>query len=397
MNATHLECALCGLRHEANTIQNLCVECGKPLLVRYDLEKAALTLTLESLATRDSSLWRYQEVLPVEDPNNVVSFGEGWTPLLKADRLADSLPIKLNLLIKDEGQNPTQSFKARGMTAAISMAKELGVKKVAVPSAGNAAGAMAAYAARAGMEAFIFMPSDTPRANIVECEQTGAHVTLIDGLITDCGRIVAERKQSEGWFDVSTLKEPYRVEGKKTMGYELFEQFSSIQNPKSKIQNLPDVIIYPTGGGTGLIGMWKAFDEMEQMGWIDSKRPRMVTVQSETCAPIVTAFERGERFADEFENASTVASGLRVPKAIGDFLILDAIRASGGTAISVSDAELVKAVGEIGAAEGIFTAPEGAACLPALRRLIEQGLVTERETVVLFNTGSGIKYLEAFE
>jgi threonine synthase len=402
MNVTHLECALCGLRHEAQTLQNLCVECGKPLLVRYDLEKAAQSLTPRSLASRESSLWRYREVLPVDDPANVVTFGEGWTPLLRADKLAASLPIKLNLLIKDEGQNPTQSFKARGMTAAISMAKELGVKKVAVPSAGNAAGAMAAYAARAGIEAFIFMPSDTPRANIVECEQTGAHVTLVDGLITDCGKIVAERKEGEGWFDVSTLKEPYRVEGKKTMGYELAEQLadSKLQfagSSQSKLKfALPDIIIYPTGGGTGLIGMWKAFDEMEQMGWIDSRRPRMVTVQSATCAPIVRAFEKDERFAEEFENASTVASGLRVPKAIGDFLILDAIRASGGTAIAVSDNELVKAVGEIGSAEGIFAAPEGAACLPALRKLIDQVLVKEDETVVLFNTGSGIKYLEAF-
>ena len=396
MNITHLECALCGHRHEARTLQNLCVECGKPLLVRYDLEKAAETLAPGALTSRESSLWRYREVLPVEDERNIVSFGEGWTPLLSAEQLSRSLPIKLNLFIKDEGQNPTQSFKARGMTAAISMAKELGIKKVAVPSAGNAAGAMAAYAARAGMEAYIFMPSDTPKANVIECEQTGAHVTLIDGLITDCGKIVAERKEAEGWFDVSTLKEPYRVEGKKTMGYELFEQFSSIQNPKSKFQNLPDVIIYPTGGGTGLIGMWKAFDEMEQMGWIGSERPRMVTVQSETCAPIVRAFENGERFADEFEDASTVASGLRVPKAIGDFLILDAIRASGGTAISVSDDELVKAVGEIGAAEGIFAAPEGAACLPALGKLIEADQVKEGETVVLFNTGAGVKYLEVF-
>ena len=400
MNVTHLECALCGLRHEANTLQNLCVECGKPLLVRYDLEKAAQALTPENLDTRESSLWRYREVLPVGDPKNIVSFGEGWTPLLYAERLANSLPIKLNLLIKDEGQNPTQSFKARGMTAAISMAKELGVKKVAVPSAGNAAGAMAAYAARAGMEAFIFMPSDTPRANIVECEQTGAHVTLVDGLITDCGKIVGERKESEGWFDVSTLKEPYRVEGKKTMGYELAEQVRRTVTQTGQVNNLPyrlpDVIIYPTGGGTGLIGMWKAFDEMEQMGWIDSKRPRMVTLQSETCAPIVRAFDNGERFAGEFENASTVASGLRVPKAIGDFLILDAIRASGGTALSVTDHELVAAVAEIGSAEGIFAAPEGAACLPALRKLIDQNFVREGETVVLFNTGSGIKYLEAF-
>jgi len=400
MNVTHLECALCGLRHEARTLQNLCVDCGKPLLVRYDLKEAAKTLTRESRAMRGSSLWRYREVLPVEDPDNIVSFGEGWTPLLKAERLADALPIKLDLFIKDEGQNPTQSFKARGMTAAISMAKELGVKKLAVPSAGNAAGAMAAYAARAGIEAFIFMPSDTPRANIVECEQTGAKVTLIDGLITDCGKIVAERKDAEGWFDVSTLKEPYRVEGKKTMGYELAEQFAAsvtgVRTGSGSDWVLPDVIIYPTGGGTGLIGMWKAFDEMEEMGWIDSKRPRMVTVQSDTCAPIVRAFDNGERFADEFENASTVASGLRVPKAIGDFLILDAIRASGGTAISVSDAELVNAVGEIGGATGIFCAPEGAACLPALRKLIARDLVSEGETVVLFNTGSGVKYLEAF-
>ena len=387
MNVTHLECALCGLRHEAGVLQNLCLECGKPLLVRYYLEKAAKTLTKESLAERESSLWRYREVLPVEDWNNVVSFGEGWTPVLSADKLAETLPITLDLFIKDEGQNPTQSFKARGMTAAISMAKELGVRKVAVPSAGNAAGAMAAYAARAGMEAHIFMPSDTPVANVVECRQTGASVTLIDGLITDCGKIVGERKEAEGWFDVSTLKEPYRVEGKKTMGYELAEQLN---------WDLPDVIFYPTGGGTGLIGMWKAFDEMQAMGWIGAKRPRMVSVQSSTCAPIVRAFEKGERFADEFENAATVASGLRVPKAIGDFLILDAIRASGGTAIAIDDEELIKAVGEIGSKTGIFCAPEGAACLPALRRLIADGKVTAGETVVLFNTGSGIKYLEAF-
>jgi threonine synthase len=388
MNVTHLECANCGLRHEAGVLQNLCIECGKPLLVRYDLRAAGQTLWKESLKEREASLWRYREVLPVNDWNNIVSFGEGWTPLLNAGRLAETLPVRLNLYIKDEGQNPTQSFKARGMAAAISMAKELGVRKVAVPSAGNAAGAMAAYAARAGMEAHIFMPSDTPLANIVECRQTGANVTLVDGLITDCGKIVADRKQAEGWFDVSTLKEPYRVEGKKTMGYEIAEQLNWI---------LPDVIFYPTGGGTGLIGMWKAFDEMEQMGWIGSKRPRMVSIQSATCAPIVRAFERGERFADEFENASTVASGLRVPKAIGDFLILDAIRESGGTAVSVSDDALINAVGEIGAAEGIFCAPEGAACLPALRKMIDDGKIGEGETVVLFNTGSGIKYPEAFQ
>jgi len=388
MNVTHLECSLCGLRHEARKLQNLCTECGKPLLVRYDLRAAGQTLYPQTLKEREASLWRYREVLPVDDWANVVSFGEGWTPLLNASAVAEKLATPLTLYIKDEGQNPTQSFKARGMTAAISMAKELGVRKVAVPSAGNAAGSMAAYAARAGMEANIFMPADTPRANIIECEQTGANVTLVDGLITDCGKIVAERKDAEGWFDVSTLKEPYRVEGKKTMGYELAEQLN---------WELPDVILYPTGGGTGLIGMWKAFDEMEQMGWIGSKRPKMVSVQSATCAPIVRAFHAGERFAAEFDNAATVASGLRVPKAIGDFLILDAIRASGGTAVAVTDEELVAAVKEIGALTGIFTAPEGAACLPALRKLIAEGFIEGGETVVMFNTGAGVKYLEVYK
>ncbi|MBA3600663.1 MAG: threonine synthase [Acidobacteria bacterium] len=387
MNVTHLECANCRANYEAQILQNLCIECGKPLLVRYDLGEAGKTLTKDSLKNREDNLWRYREVLPVETAENIVSFGEGWTPLLKAGRLAETLPIKLNLFIKDESQNPTQSFKARGMAAAVSMAKELGATKLAVPSAGNAAGALSAYASRAGLEAHIFMPSDTPRANIVECEQTGAFVTLIDGLITDCGAEVAKRKEAEGWFDVSTLKEPYRVEGKKTMGYELAEQFE---------WNLPDVILYPTGGGTGLIGMWKAFDEMEALGWIDSKRPRMVSVQSEGCAPIVRAFHAGERFAAEFEHAATVASGLRVPKAIGDFLILDALHESGGTAIAVSDEQLILAVKEIGAAEGLFVAPEGAACLPALRMMIEQDLVKETERVVIFNTGAGVKYLECF-
>lgn len=386
MNVTHLECAACHLEHEARRLLNLCRECGKPLLVRYELECASRTLTRESLVARRADLWRYREVLPVENDANVVSLGEGWTPLLRAERLGNQLGID-RLYIKDESQNPTQSFKARGMSVAVSMAKELGAQKLAVPSAGNAAGALAAYAARAGLECFIFMPNDTPRANVVECEQTGAHVTLMAGLITDCGAEVARRKEAEGWFDVSTLKEPYRVEGKKTLGYELAEQFN---------WELPDVIIYPTGGGTGLIGMWKAFAEMEQMGWIGSKRPRMVTVQASGCAPIVQAFETGERFADEFPNAETVASGLRVPKAIGDFLILDAIRASKGTALAVTDEELLAATREIGAAEGIFCAPEGAACLPALRKLIAAGEVKPAERVVLFNTGAGVKYLEAF-
>jgi threonine synthase len=356
------------------------------LLVRYDLKRAAASLTKESLPKRSPDLWRYREVLPVEQDANVVTFGEGYTPLVHASRLGSLLGFS-RLYIKDEGQNPTQSFKARGMAAAVSMAKELGARKLAVPSAGNAAGALAAYAARAGLEAHIFMPRDTPRANVIECEQTGAFVTLMDGLITDCGAEVGRRKEAEGWFDVSTLKEPYRIEGKKTMGYELAEQFN---------WDLPDVIIYPTGGGTGLIGMWKAFDEMEQMGWIGSKRPRMVTVQAAGCAPIVRAFEEGKRFADEFPNAHTTASGLRVPKAIGDFLIIDALRTSGGTAIAVTDEELIAATKEIGAAEGIFCAPEGAACLPALRKLLAADAVQKDERVVLFNTGSGVKYVESF-
>jgi threonine synthase len=386
MNVTHLECGACGLRHEARRLHNLCVECGKPLLVRYDLERAARSLTKESLSGRRADLWRYREVLPVEAEANIVTLGEGWTPLLPAPRLAARIGLR-DVLIKDESQNPTQSFKARGMAAAVSMAKELGVRKLAAPSAGNAGGALSAYCARAGLEAHIFMPRDTPRANIIECEQTGAYVTLMDGLITDCGVEVGRRKEAEGWFDVSTLKEPYRIEGKKTLGYELAEQLN---------WELPDVIIYPTGGGTGLIGMWKAFGEMEQMGWIGGKRPRMVTVQAAGCAPIVRAFEEGKRFADEFPNAATTASGLRVPRAIGDFLILDALRASGGTAVSVTDEELIAATREIGAAEGLFCAPEGAACLPALRKLIAARLVKEDERVVLFNTGAGVKYLESY-
>ena len=387
MLLTHLECAHCQKRYEPNYLLNLCTICDKPLSAKYDLKEASQTLTKESLRTRNSSLWRYREILPVLNDENIVSLGEGWTPLLKTNRLASELPVKLDLYIKDESNNPTQSFKSRGMTAAVSMAKELGVEKLAVPSAGNAAGALAAYASRAGMEAHIYMPQDTPRANIVECEQSGAFVTLIDGLITDCGAEIAKRKEAEGWFDVSTLKEPYRLEGKKTMGYELAEQFD---------WDLPDVILYPTGGGTGLIGMWKAFNEMEEMGWIGSKRPRMVSVQSTGCSPIVDAFHAGERFADEFLDAATVASGLRVPKAVGDFMIIDALRESNGTAVAVSDEALTEAVKEIGSAEGLFVAPEGAACLPALKKLIEDGAVKENERVVIYNTGAGVKYLECF-
>jgi threonine synthase len=330
-------------------------------------------------------MWRYREVLPVVNDANIIALGEGWTPLVHAQRLGAALGMN-RLFIKDESLNPTQSFKARGMSTAVSMAKELGVTKLAAPSAGNAGGALAAYAARGGLEANIYMPSDTPRANVVECQQLGANVTLVNGLITDCGAEIAKRKDAAGWFDVSTLKEPYRVEGKKTLGYEVAEQMD---------WELPDVIVYPTGGGTGLIGMWKAFDEMEELGWIGSRRPRMVSVQSEGCAPIVRAFESGERFAEMFPDAETVASGLRVPKAIGDFLILDALRASNGNAVAVRDADILIAVAEIGAAEGLFVAPEGAACVPALRKLLDQKLVEPDERVVLFNTGAGIKYLEA--
>jgi threonine synthase len=387
MHVKNLECSFCHREYDARRLQNVCTECGKPLLVRYDLKRIAKFLTRQALYARRSDLWRYREMLPVRREDNIVTLGEGWTPLLPAKALGASLGVS-DLLIKDESLNPTQSFKARGMAVAVSMAKELGAKKLAAPSAGNAAGALAAYCARAGLGAYIFMPRDTPRANVLECEVAGAHVTLVDGLITDCGAEVARRKDTEGWFDVSTLKEPYRVEGKKTLGYELAEQSE---------WNLPDVIVYPTGGGTGLVGMWKAFDELQHLGWIGGKRPRMISVQAAGCAPIVRAFEAGERFAAEFENAATVASGLRVPKAIGDFLILDAIRESGGTAITVTDDEMLEGSRELARTTGIFASPEGGACVPALRKLLARGDVKPDDKIVLFNTGSGIKYLEAFD
>ncbi|MGH9844902.1 MAG: threonine synthase [Blastocatellia bacterium] len=385
MFVTHLECSKTGKRYEPNKLYNLS-EAGKPLLVRYDLKKAARTLSKADLKNRVTSLWRYREVLPVVRDENVISLGEGWTPLLHARRLGAQLSLP-RLYIKDEGPNPTGSFKARGQAAAVSMAKELGVKKLAIPTAGNAGGAMAAYAAAAGMEAYVFMPRDTPAANRIECVELGAQVMLIDGLITDCGAEVARRKEAEGWFDVSTLKEPYRIEGKKTMGYELAEQFQ---------WELPDVILYPTGGGTGLVGMWKAFDEMEEMGWIGSERPRMFSVQAAGCAPIVRAFDNGWDEAPEFENAHTAASGLRVPRAIGDFIMLDILRRSGGGAVAVTDEEMIADTRVIGAAEGLFCAPEGAACLSGLRKLLAAGKVTADDRIVLFNTGTGVKYLEAF-
>ena len=387
MFLTHLECTNCGTRHEWETLQNLCTKCHKPLFPVYDLEAVGRKLKKEELATREKSLWRFREVLPLPMDVEPVTLGEGGTPLLRATRFGKAVGLT-NLWVKDEAQNPTQSFKARGMTTAVSMAKYLGATKLAVPSAGNAGGALAAYAARVGMEAHIFMPSDTPRANIIECRELGAHVTLIDGLITDCGAEIARRKEAEGWFDVSTLKEPYRVEGKKTLGYELAEQMD---------WTLPDVILYPTGGGTGLIGMWKAFDEMEKLGWIGPERPRMFSVQASGCAPIVRAFEAGEKFAAEFPNAQTMASGLRVPKAVGDFIMLDILRTSGGGALTVEDEEMIAATREVGAAEGLFVAPEGAACFVAARKLLAEGKIAADERVVIFNTGSGIKYLDCYD
>jgi threonine synthase len=387
MFVTNLTCFACGKTYPHNQLINLCT-CGKPLRVDYDLKAASRAVTREDLQKRPWNLWRYREVLPLPADVEPPTLGEGGTPLLPADSLGEELGMEEGkLLIKDEALNPTGSFKARGMAVAVPMARQLGAKKLAVPSAGNAGGALAAYAARCGLEAHIFMPKDVPFANRLECEIAGAHVTLVDGLITDCAKIVMDRKEAEGWFDMSTLKEPYRAEGKKTMGYEIAEQLD---------WQLPDVILYPTGGGTGLVGMWKAFDEMEQMGWIGSKRPRMVSVQAAGCAPIVRAFAAGVRDAGMFENAHTVAAGLRVPKAIADFVMLDLLRESGGTAIPIEDRELMNDAYALSAATGVCAAPEGGACLSALRRLRSEGWVQPHETVVLFNTGTGVKYAEAF-
>jgi len=380
---THLECSRCGRRHEAGQPHNLC-QCGGPLLVRYDLDRARREWPRDAVAAGPKSMWRYGGVLPSDTP---VSLGEGMTPMIHARRLGAKYGTE-SLYVKDEGLNPTGSFKARGLSCAITMMRELGITRLAIPSAGNAASAAAAYAAAAGIEAHIFMPKDVPLANYAECVTFGAKVTMVDGLISDCGKIVAERGPKEGWFDVSTLKEPYRIEGKKTMGYEVAEQFG---------WTLPDAIFYPTGGGVGLIGMWKAFEEMEIMGWLPAggKRPKMVAVQAAGCAPIVRAFEKGEKQSEFWQGAATMAAGLRVPKALGDFLVLDYVRASGGTCISVTDEEIRAAVDELGAAEGIFAAPEGAACVTAYAKLRQSGFLTASDKVVLFNTGSGLKYLDA--
>jgi threonine synthase len=380
-----LECSQCGRRFDTVGLHHLCPDCKRPLLARYDLEAAGAAIARDAadLARRPRNVWRFSELQPVDDARHRLTLGEGGTPLVNAERLRKQLDWRGPLYIKDESMNPTASFKARGMAVAISRAAELGVRAVTVPSAGNAACAMSAYAARAGLEAHVYMPGDVPANFIAQCRALGATVHLIDGLITDCGRASMEDAERFGRFDVSTLKEPYRLEGKKTLGYELAEQMK---------WSLPDVVIYPTGGGTGLVGMWKAFDEMEAMGWIDAKRPRMVSVQSTGCAPIVRAFDRDEKTAAPWENAKTVADGLRVPAAVGDILMLDAIRKSNGTAIAVSDEDLMAGADTMARSEGILAAPEGGATVAAFNVLRERGWINESDRVVLFNTGNALSY-----
>ncbi len=378
MRISYLECTRCGEHLSADRPQNICPKDGGVLYVRYDLASLKGKLRPENLSGRVASMWRYAEVLPDAKP---VTLGEGFTPMLPSREHE-------NVYIKDEGLNPTGSFKARGMSAAVTMARHYGLKKLAAPSAGNAGGALAAYAAAADLEAYIFMPKDVPMANRMECDYYGAHVTLVDGLISDCGRMVAERKDKEGWFDVSTLKEPFRVEGKKTMGYEVAEQLE---------WKLPQGIIYPTGGGVGMIGMWKAFDEMEELGWIGSERPKMITVQAAGCAPIVKAWDAGKSDSEMWVGAATFASGLRVPKAYGDYLILDILRKSQGAAVAATDEEILAAMRVWASVEGVFAAPEGAASLVAYRKLRASGFFRAEDTVVLFNTGSAYKYLDMIE
>lgn len=380
--ATHLECTATGERFESERLMGLS-PAGKPLFARYDLASLRGRFTPAVVAHRRADLWRYEEVLPVRDPACRVALGEGWTPLLDAPRTADRLGVA-RVWVKDEGQNPTGSFKARGLGMAVSRALELGAKALALPSAGNAGSAAAAYGAAAGIPVHVVVPRDTPAPILEEMAALGADVQLLDGLITDCGKVVRRGVEEHGWFDLSTLKEPYRVEGKKTMGYELFEQLGG---------RLPDAIVYPTGGGTGLIGMWKAFDEMEALGWIGSQRPRMFTVQAAGCAPMVKAWAEGAEHAEPWQGAATYASGLRVPAAVGDFLILRALRASGGGAVAVPDHLMLEWVRKLGADTGVFAAPEGGATAAAVPMLKDMGLVTERDEVVLFNTGSGLKYV----
>ena len=381
---SHLECSYCGQTFSADQLRRTCPACGKVLLAMYDLDAARKAFRPDSLAGRPASMWRYAEMMPVLDEANVVTLGEGFTPLFKAERLGARLGCN-SLYIKDEGVNPTASFKARGLSAAVSKAKELGAMGLSVPSAGNAGGALAAYAARAGMQARVFTPRDAPEANRKEVEVTGATLTLVDGLINDAGRLSRETADREGLFDLSTLQEPYRAEGKKTMGYEIAEQMG---------WTLPDAIVYPTGGGTGIVGFWKAFDELERLGWTDGKRPRLFSVQAEGCAPIVRAFRKGTEFAEPWENAQTAAAGLRVPAAIADYLILRALRESGGGAVAVSDQEMLDWVTEVASLEGVFVCPEGAATAAAAGKLLADGTLSSDDTVLLLNTGSGLKYLE---
>lgn len=373
---THLECSMTGERYEAGVPHNLSRD-GWPLLVRYDLEALGAALNKSDIANRPHELWRYREFLPYQNTNSVVNLGECLTPILPAPKLGE------NVFIKDEGRLPTGSFKARGLCMAVTMANEFGLKRLAMPTNGNAGAAMAAYATRAGMESFVFCPEDTPEVNVREIAAQGAQVWKVNGLINDCGKIVGEGKEKQGWFDVSTLKEPYRIEGKKTMGLELAEQFE---------WQLPDVIFYPTGGGTGLIGMVKAFDELEAIGWIGSKRPRMVAVQASGCAPIVKAFESGDEHAELWKNAHTVAAGIRVPAAIGDFLILRGVRDTNGFAIAVDDDVIEAGRSEVAKKEGILLCPEGAATFAAYKQSLAEGRVSKSDRVVLFNCATGLKY-----
>lgn len=390
-----LTCGMCGTDHSAGELQNLCMECQKPLLAQYDLDAIKNTFTPDAVRSRSiRSMWKFWDVLPVNAPSEAVSLGEGLTPLLSCNRRGPFEAFE-NLFIKDESFNPTGSFKARGMSAAVTRAKALGVSTVALPSAGNAAGAATYYSRRAGMACALFMPEDTPPANIIESHVGGAAVYLVNGLISDCGKLVREGSRQFGWFDLSTLKEPFRIEGKKTMGYELAFDMADVAGT-TELQ-LPDVILYPTGGGTGLIGMWKAFDEMERLGWIGPERPRMVVVQAENCSPIVDAFEAGNEHAPLFENASTVAAGLRVPIAVGDFLMLRALQESSGTAVKVSDESLLEGVREMSEHQGVFACPEGGAVWKAAQQLLESGWIKPEEKVVLFNTGTGLKYNHLFD
>ena len=381
---THLRCSICGAHHDAATPQTVCLRCGRPLLAEYDLAAVKKSLPRAELLSRRQDLWRYRELLPILREDDVVSLGEGWTPLVSAPRLAEAHGIP-KLLIKEEAYNPTGSFKARGLAVAVSKARELGIRELAAPSAGNAGGALAAYAAKAGMKAHIFMPRDTPVMNITETRFFGADVHLVDGLISDASREMTAAGKGAGWFDLSTMKEPYRVEGKKTMGFELAEQLS---------WTLPDVIIYPTGGGTGLVGMWKAFRELEELGWIGPERPRMVAVQAAGCAPVVKAFREGRRTAEFWEGAFTFASGLRVPKPFADDLILSILRESGGTAVEVTDREIADEFTRSASIEGWLLCPEGAAAVAAAGRLRKDGFLKAHETVVVFNTASAYKYIE---